>query len=998
MGLAFRILGPLEVGDGDTELDLGGSKQRSLLVVLLLNRGESVSTDRLVDALWGEAPSPNAAKTLQVYISRLRRVLGDGHVTTRGAGYAFEADADSIDASRFERLAAEGRERLAAGDSAGAAATLRDALALWRGPAFDDLAYEEFVQAAAVRLEELRLGAIEERIEADLRLGRHAEVAAELDALVRAHPLRERLRAQQMLALYRCRRQADALEAYREARRALTDELGLEPGPDLRELEHAILTHDPSLAAPATEAPTPIRRGRRGRRAMAAVVGAALAAGALVAAVTLTDGRGHVAGLDLIPADSVVVIDPQSNAPVAAVPVGAAPTALVVAGGSAWAADAGDQTLTRIDARAPKVVARIGLGRIPTALAASARALWVGDAIGFRGIVSKVDPVSRSVVNTTTVRVGDDGDAYAPPTPTSIAIGGGYVWTNRVRQKLARFPIGGGPVEFLDLGAAHSADAVAVGRSGVWVASSADDKVLRVDASTFRVTGSVAVAARRGSRVAGPHALALGFGSVWVADTLADTVSRIDPHLGVATATIRVGHRPTRIVVGEGAVWVLNGGDGSVTRIDPQRNAAEATIAVRRGATDVAAGAGRVWVTVAGGAPVAGARAPVHARPVRSDACGAMLHGVAAPQVLIASDLPTYDYDRTSPVMRAAHQAIRAVLAQSGWHAGRFALGYQECDDSTKRDGTSSPARCAANARAYASERSLVGVIGSYHSSCTAIELPLLNAAPGGPIAMVSPSNTYDGLTRAGPATSADEPERYYPVPVRNFARITAPDSAQGAALSLLARRLGARRLFLLDDGQGTGYAMTRYVTDAARRLGLTVAGSAHWLEHSRGYSALARRVARSRPDAVVLTGCLCLNGPALVAALRDGLPASTRFLGSDNFTGLDDVFAQPHGEALEGLYVTFAGRPRRGRDLEAALAGDATRALLGAIARSNGTRASIVEALLRSGHFDAHGDPSAPVIGVYRFSRRAPFGTAHSLDRLAFERVLEPGDSLLAR
>jgi DNA-binding SARP family transcriptional activator len=256
----FRILGPLEVLDEGRRVALGGDKQRALLGLLLVNAGETLSTDRLIDELWGERPPATAAKTVQVHISRLRKALAagsgnasEGVVVTREHGYQLEIDPDSLDSHRFERLLAEGRSELAADRPERAAPALEGALTLWRGPPLADLAYEPFAQAEIARLDDLRVAALEQLIEAKLALGRHAEVIGELEALIAAYPYRERLRAQLMLALYRSDRQADALQAYQDARRSLTDELGIEPGERLRELERAVLAQDPALAMPVLE-------------------------------------------------------------------------------------------------------------------------------------------------------------------------------------------------------------------------------------------------------------------------------------------------------------------------------------------------------------------------------------------------------------------------------------------------------------------------------------------------------------------------------------------------------------------------------------------------------------------------------------------------------------------------------------------------------------------------------------------------------------------------
>jgi DNA-binding SARP family transcriptional activator len=253
-GMDFRILGPLEVLDEGRVVALGGSKQRALLALFLLHANQTLTTDRLIDELWGDRPPASAAKNVQMHVSRLRKALAaraaGGLVLTRERGYELELDPERLDSYRFERLLDEGRSGLAAGRPERAAAALEAALAMWRGAPLADLAYEPFAQREIARLDDLRARALELLIEAKLALGGHAEVIPELEALIAEHPYREHPRAQLMLALYRCDRQADALQAYQDARRQLVEELGIEPGERLRELERAILAQDPALAAP----------------------------------------------------------------------------------------------------------------------------------------------------------------------------------------------------------------------------------------------------------------------------------------------------------------------------------------------------------------------------------------------------------------------------------------------------------------------------------------------------------------------------------------------------------------------------------------------------------------------------------------------------------------------------------------------------------------------------------------------------------------------------
>jgi DNA-binding SARP family transcriptional activator len=237
--MEYRLLGPIEVLDGERRLQLGGPKQRALLAVLLLGANRVVQRGELVEAVWPEGPPPTAATAVQVYVSRLRKTLPEGVLETRPAGYLLHVEPGQLDLERFERLASEGRPR--------------EALALWRGPPVEGIELGAWARAEVHRLVELQAAVLEDRIEADLALGRHAEVIGELEALVTRQPLRGRLRAQLMLALYRAGRQTEALEQYREARTVLRDELGLEPDAALQQLHGAILRQERGLELQAAE-------------------------------------------------------------------------------------------------------------------------------------------------------------------------------------------------------------------------------------------------------------------------------------------------------------------------------------------------------------------------------------------------------------------------------------------------------------------------------------------------------------------------------------------------------------------------------------------------------------------------------------------------------------------------------------------------------------------------------------------------------------------------
>ncbi len=517
--LSFGVLGSLEVVDAERPIALGGPKQRALLAMLLLHANEPVSRDRLVDGIWGEHPPPSSGQTLDTYVSRLRKLLGPERIERRGAGWALLVEPGELDVDRFGRLADEGR--------------YAEALAVWRGPALADLLYEPFAQAEAERLEERRLNVLEERIDADLAAGAGPELVPELERLVGEHPLRERLLAQLMVALYRAGRQATALEVYRRATRSLAEELGLEPGPRLRELERQILAHDPHLAAtPRAEAPraeAPGRR-RRGRGWVAAAAAATLAATGAALGIAL--GReGGSAGIPVAAGDQLVALGARAGT---ALPGSAAAIASDTT--SLWLAEPDANTVVRADRGSGEVVGRVPLRGNPETIAVAGGSVWVGTRTSLR----RIDPQTEAVVQT------------------------------------------------VDLGGADVA-ALAARGGDLWVADRADGALLDLDAVNGRVRRTVTLGLR-------PTALAIGAGAIWAADYAANTVAEVDPKSGRTLATIHVGGGPAALAAGGAAIWVANSLDSTVSRIDPETGSVVATIPVGSGPSSLAATDARVWV------------------------------------------------------------------------------------------------------------------------------------------------------------------------------------------------------------------------------------------------------------------------------------------------------------------------------------------------------------------------------------------------------------------
>lgn len=593
--MEFRVLGDLEVRHQGEAIPLGAHQQRAVLAMLVLHAGEVVSGDRLMDELWGDEPPARAAKTVQVYVSRLRKALtGAGGtradpIVTRDHGYVLRVDPAQVDLRVFERLLEEGRRAHAERDFERAGDVLREALALWRGPPLADFTFDTFAAREIARLEELRLEALELRIDADLELGRHAALVAELETLTAQHPLRERLCAQRMLALYRSGRQSEALAFYTATRRLLVDELGIEPNAVLRELQQAMLRQDPALQQvlpPKRQIATGdhVATGRR-RWLAPTLAGAALAAG-LVALVWLLTHQDDAR--ISVEANSVGVIDPARNAVVGQVTVGLRPGDISSGAGGVWVANLDDDSVSKIDPRRAKVARTLWPGTSVDGLATAGGAVWTMDAPN--ATVLRIDPAFANVVKRT--HVGKPLGGFQQTIP--IAAGSGSVWASTGVAAVARIASGSGDLEATaDVG--NEPAGIADGAGATWVADDLDDTVSRIDRSGI-VTATIPVGH-------GASAIAVGAGAVWVANTIDGNVTRIDPATSAPKTTIDVGAGPTGIAVGFGAVWVANSLDGTVSRIDPLTDHVVATIEVGGSPDDVAIAAGRVWVTVQAGSP-----------------------------------------------------------------------------------------------------------------------------------------------------------------------------------------------------------------------------------------------------------------------------------------------------------------------------------------------------------------------------------------------------------
>jgi DNA-binding SARP family transcriptional activator/ABC-type transport system substrate-binding protein/streptogramin lyase len=569
--MEFRLLGPLEVREGERVVHVGGAKQRALLAILLLHANEVISRDRLIEEIWGDRQPGTAGPSLDHQVSRLRKALEPAEqLVTRSGGYVLEVEPEQIDARRFEGLLGEGRRANAAGEPDKAASSLREALALWRGDALADLAYESFARNEIERLEELRLTALEERLDADLALRRHRALVAELESLTAKHPLRERLSGQLMLALYRSGRQAEALRVYGDARKRLVEELGLEPGKALQDLEQAILRHDPSLDLAPAPARADKASSRKRRPALLAALALVLAAVAAAAGVVLASGGTQSSQAQpLAEPDSIALVAARSGEMIGQARAVPSPAFTAFGEGALWnVSDTGG--LSKIDPVTGKVIARLNTGvPVPCGLAAGGGAVWVTDCNS--PTLVRIDP---ALIIADPIRLPKDPDVLGVEDATGeVAVGAGSVWVARGGfanpSWVERLDPETGGLQHRTLIPRGGALHLAFGDGALWVgggiAVAGVPKLSKIDPHTNEGTPALASFGNAFSSIA------VGGGFVWGATTSDHAIWKIGED-GSLVGPIKLAVAAEDLTYADGAVWAADGEAGTVVRVNSTTN------------------------------------------------------------------------------------------------------------------------------------------------------------------------------------------------------------------------------------------------------------------------------------------------------------------------------------------------------------------------------------------------------------------------------------------
>jgi DNA-binding SARP family transcriptional activator len=581
--MEFRLLGPIEAKADGELLHLGKTKQRALLAYLLLHANRVVSRDQLTNALWGDDAPETAATALHGYVSGLRKAIGGDRIETRAPGYVLHVAAAELDLAIFERLRGEARDL----EPEAAVERLELALSLWRGAPLADLDAVPFATVERLLLEELRLGAVEERNDAYLALGRHSEVVAELQALVHEHPLRERLRGQLMLALYRSGRQAEALDVYQSGRRRLAEELGLEPDKSLKRLEHAILEQDPALLrSPATVgSAVPRGAGSIGRRSVVAALATVVLAAAVAVVGVLAWASGD--GVSVVP-NSIAIVDSETNRVVGDVALGRQPTAVSFGIGAVWVGSGDDGMLTRISPAMRKVAEVTPIGTDIRDIATGFGSVWLAD--GKDGTVTRFVPKRNTI---TKIHLHERQAASAPVVDW-IATGAGVVWAAQGSTLIEIDPETNDAVARTNIPRPRG---LAAGLGAAWIVTD-DHRLLRV---TSRRPAPAKITLQVPLTDAG-LAPTVGAGSVWlIVEEGTGEIWRIDPsNPGVPRIIPGTGRYPLDLAVADRSdyVWAVDS-TGGLLRINPTIDLVVAeirTAPTRQSA--IAVGAGAVWIVV----------------------------------------------------------------------------------------------------------------------------------------------------------------------------------------------------------------------------------------------------------------------------------------------------------------------------------------------------------------------------------------------------------------
>jgi ABC-type branched-subunit amino acid transport system substrate-binding protein/DNA-binding beta-propeller fold protein YncE len=775
---------------------------------------------------------------------------------------------------------------------------------------------------------------------------------------------------------------------------------------------------DAACAALGLAAPSSVRRVRARRRLLRrgrVMLAAGLLLLGAVAVAAITALTGGSAEAESVPTgNGVAAIDRAGKEIASFVETASAPSNIAVGEGAVWFLNSDNSTVSRIDPATKSVTRRFEAKGVPTDIAAGAGALWIGNGGGrdsnITVSVSRVDPGTGKVTHTAKLpdRTGVGALGLFSWGHPRIAVGAGAVWVINPDRTVSRLdPETGQRVATIDV----QADGIAASAEGVWVTGGRD--VVRIHPRTDRITERVRLSGGDASEIA------VGGGKLWLPDEREGVVWQIEPGPEPIRRSIAVGAGVDYVAFGAGAAWVGNYIDGTVKRIDATTNR---VTSVPVGAVQaLAASASGTWVSTVG-RPRAGA--------MPAAACREPASGGRKPDVLIASDLPLHGPSGAGP--RAIADAIRLVLERRDFMAGRFSVGFHSCDNSSAQTGNFEARRCAANATAYALAKRLVAVVGPYNSYCAQIEIPILNQAPGGPLAMISPANTHPGLTRPYPKLESSdgyrgEPEVYYPTGIRNYVRVVPGEDYEGAAYALLAKRLGLGPAYLLAE-RSTWWKseLSDPFARAAGKLGVPIAGSEEFDPRMKRFDRLVDAIARSGAGAVVLGADVFNGGDRLVKALRARFGARFPIMACYFFPPRDTLTRL--GRAAHGMYVSTMDLPRAAFKLNAAgrrfvrqvgasatefpgpgvlEAGQATQLLMDAIARSDGTRASVLEELratevkdgiLGSFRFDASGDITTASVPILRITGATPPGSdlPKPFRGAVLERVIDVPASLL--